>query len=649
MSSFKSILNAFGRRFLSRWIAFSQPDDLEPDDGLADFEKSSTTPPDADGMMRRHHEQRISPLVYWLQRSASRQVSSTTRETVILWGVVIAACVIAMRFAHIQWIRGDHYAARAVRQQLSSEPILARPGDLYDRRGRLLATTISVPSLFIYPNRISDIPGLSQKLADALGMDAVGLQARIEANSTKQFLWIKRRLDETQAAAIRELEISPRLLGFRREFQRHYPQGHLAAHVLGIRNIDGVGVGGIEEFLDEKLKGADGVRRFVRDARGYVLNILEDVTEPPIDGTSYVLTIDAILQLKTEQQLDALMDKHQALGACAIVMDPQNGEVLAMASRPAFDPNHPERASPDAWKNMSTSAVFEPGSTFKPLVVAWALDHGLIERDQDYDCENGVYRMGKRLLHDHHPYGVLSLTDVLVKSSNIGMAKIGETLGNDRLYDLARAFGFGKKTGIELPGELAGILRSREKWNHYSTGSIPMGQELAATPLQILVAHSVLANHGLRVSPHLILDVTTKVGSPRPTNVLMNRIVGSESADWVVQGPMLEIVERGTGKQAYVSGRDIFGKTGTAQKLAEDGQSYSQTRNFSSFVGGADADAPRLMVLVSVDEPRGTDQFGGSVAAPYVAEILKSGMEIVQKEKVRSPEKAASELELIAD
>ncbi|WP_437229042.1 peptidoglycan D,D-transpeptidase FtsI family protein [Planctomicrobium sp. SH661] len=619
----RSILSLLLARLLSRWRVPTNPH-------LTDASSRQSRGPQAP--LSSHRTSRPVP------------VQSEHRERLIHIVLGLAACALLVRFIHIQWVCRDQFASRALRQQISSEPVLARPGDLYDRRGRLLATTVIVPSLYVCPARIKDIPRVSRELASALQLNEATLRRNIEKHSRKQFLWVKRRLSIEESAAVQKLELSPRVYGIRQEFQRHYPQGPLAAHVLGLRDIDGTGRGGVEESLEETLNGKDGIRRFVRDARGYVLNVLEEVTEPPVDGTSVMLTLDVLIQMHVEQQLDLLMEKHQAQGACAIVMNPQNGEILALASRPAFDPNHPELASAEAWKNMATSSVFEPGSTFKPMVVAWGLDHEVIERDAMYDCENGAYRMGRRILHDHHRYGLLSLTDVLVKSSNIGMAKIGEQLGNEELFKLATAFGFGQRTGVELPGELSGLLRPLEQWTSYSTGSIPMGQELAATPMQMITAHATLANQGVRVSPHLVLKSLND--SPQARQVLVSRVLGADAASWVVQGPMLEVVQRGTGKLAQLPDVDVFGKTGTAQKQATDGKGYSSTRNFSSFIGGASADDPQLLVLVSVDEPRGTDQFGGSVAAPFVAAILKQGMAIIGNDQVEpSPVKLATEPE----
>lgn len=553
---------------------------------------------------------------------------SLHRRALFVHGLVLAIWgVLAARLVHVQWFCREEYGSQALRQQVSEEIIPARPGDLLDRKGHLLATTVSAPSAFVNPSRIDSPREFASQLAPVLGLDADELCRRIERHSQRQFLWVKRLLTEEQAAAVRELQFSRDVLGLRREFKRHYPQGTLAAHVIGLRDIDGQGRGGAEEAFESLLRGEDGVRHFVRDARGYVLEFLEEVTRPPKHGASVVLTLDIVMQMFVERRLDRLIDEDRPRGACAVVLDPRTGEVLAMASRPTFDPNHPAQVPPEAWKNLAISAVYEPGSTYKPFVVAWAMQQGLLERDEVFHCENGAYRMGRRVLHDHHPYGKLTLTDVLVKSSNIGMAKIGERLGNEQLHALSSAFGFGRRTGIELPGELPGLLRPLRDWTSYSTGSIPMGQELAATPLQVLAAHAVLANGGRKITPHLLL--TTDEPQRAASHVVVSPVIDREIADWVVTVPMTDVVRRGTGTKAQLRGVNVFGKTGTAQKAAADGRGYSSTRHVASFVCGAPSEHPRLLVIVCVDEPGGDQQFGGTISAPAAADILHKCLQLL--------------------
>ena len=528
--------------------------------------------------------------------------------------------LLSARLMHIQYFSRDLYALSADRQQIRIENIEARPGDILDRHGRLLATTLNVPSLFVDPTQIEDPAALANALSDTLNLDSETLLKRFVGHADKQFLWIRRHLRQTEFEAIRHVVDKHSALDVRHEFQRFYPQGQLASNVLGLRNIDGIGQGGIEQYFDEVIRGENGKRRFVRDARGKTLEILEEVTQPPRDGMNVVLTLDAVIQLYAENALDELCEEHHPVTASAIVMDPKSGEILAMASRPTLNPNDPQVTNELAWKNHAIATLYEPGSTFKPFVAAWGLQHGFIGVDESIDCEWGAYQMGGRVLHDHHPYGELSLRDILVKSSNIGMAKIGERIGNEELFRMSKTLGFGHRTGLELPGEIGGIVRPIELWNQYSTGSIPMGHEIAVTPIQMISAHAILANRGHRISPHLLLRLHDD--DSNPNQVVVENLLDPQICQWILDEPMSGVVEQGTGRRAHISGLSIFGKTGTAQKFNPAG-GYYQDKNVCSFICGASANDPQALVLVCVDEPRGDSQFGGVVAAPVASRILQ--------------------------
>lgn len=545
--------------------------------------------------------------------------------------------VLAARLVQLQCWQEADFTSRAERQRFWTEPIPARPGDIFDREGRLLATTIRKRSLFVVPSRISEPDQMATAIADALALDKTTVRTRVEPRQDRHFTWIKRRLTSEEVERVRQLDLPARSWGFRDEYQREYPQGQLAAQVLGLRDIDGVGRGGVEQGLDDRLSGQHGSRRLLRDARGRVMDLEDDEFFPPRNGEDVTLALDAVVQLFAERELENIMVTWRPESCCALVMEPQSGDVLAMASLPTFDPNAPEKAAADAWKNRTISDIYEPGSTFKPFVVAYGLEHGLIAQDDQFNCEWGEYRMGRRTLHDHHRYGTLSLTDVLVKSSNIGMAKVGEKLGNDNLYAAAVQFGFGRRTGIELPGELAGLLRPLSKWNSYSTGSIPMGHELATTPLQLLTAHCALANGGTLLQPRLVLEGTTSrveqtsgnsadAGPRMAMGRLVQQTVSRGTAKWLVEGPMHEVVTRGTGKRARIPGYNVFGKTGTAQSLSPQG-GYTSGKYISSFVCGGPVENPQLLVLVVVNQASvGSESFGGKVAAPAAAEILKQSL-----------------------
>lgn len=546
------------------------------------------------------------------------------RAGVVVTVVGVAWLVLAGRLIQIQGLQQAELVRRAERQREVIEAIAPRPGDIFDREGRLLATSVAAPSLYVVPRQIADQRSFAEQLGPALGLPADELVERLRQHADRHFLWVKRRLTDDEAERVRQLRLPAGAFGFQPEYRRVYPQGALAAQVLGLRDIDGSGQGGVEQSCEAILHGEPGQRRLTRDARGRIIDVATDVEQAPRDGDAVTLTIDSILQVFAERELDKLVAEWQPESCCTIVMDPQTGDVLAMASRPTLDPNHPEDADSDAWKNRAIADIYEPGSTFKPMIVAYGLDRQLLHADDRFDCEHGQYRMGRRVLHDHHGYGVLSLTDVLVKSSNIGMAKVGERLTNEKLHAAATLFGFGRPTGIELTGELPGILRPLPEWTSYSTGSIPMGHEIAATPLQLLRAHTALANGGRLLRPRLVLQ------DRDPATASLHRegmpTVSRATAEWLVQGPMREVVVRGTGRKAKLPGYDVFGKTGTAQCLSPQG-GYRHGKYIASFVCGAPVENPRLMVLVVVNQADvGGEAFGGRVAAPAAAEILRQSL-----------------------
>ena len=547
------------------------------------------------------------------------------------WGMMIA------RLIHLQAGQRQSMYSRVTQQSSFSETLPARPGEILDRNGHVLAMTVTRDSLYAVPSQIDDAAAFVWQISEALDINPDDVYAKLVASANKHFIWIRRRLTDEEAARVRQLKLPDRTWGFRREYLRQYPQGQYAAHVLGMRDIDNIGHGGLEQSLDNHIRGKDGLRMMTRDARGMVVEVEADRSQTPTHGRTVISTLDVLTQIQTERLLEQLMHRWSPLGACAVVMDPYNGQVLAMASAPTFDPNLPGQVPVDAWRNLAVSAVFEPGSTFKPFIVGWAMQHGKLKHDEMIKCYNGAYRMGRRILHDHHSYSQLSVEDVLVKSSNIGMARIGERIGLDGLYQATAAFGFGSRTGIELPGEVDGLVRPKADWDEYSMGSIPMGQELAVTPLQLIAAHAALANGGRLVRPHLLMDTSDDQLAPSPmsdietveaTQTIESSILHTDIAQWIVSHPMKNVVERGTGKSARINGLSIFGKTGTAQKLDSDTGAYSNSKHICSFICGAPAENPQLLVLVMVDEPSGPgSHYGGTVAAPTASEILKFSLE----------------------
>ena len=554
------------------------------------------------------------------------------RSRSVSFVVLVGLVVLVGRLIHVQAVQHQLASTKVERQSDFTESVPARPGEILDRNGHVLAMSVTRDSLYAVPSQISDPWDFAWSVASVVDVDADALHQKIVENNERQFVWVRRRITDEQVDAVRTLQLPDEVWGLRREYLRQYPQGAVASHVLGMRDIDNRGHGGLEQSMDELIRGIDGSRVITRDARGVVVEVETARSIHPQHGQTVISTIDLLTQIEVERQLNQLVSEWSPLGACAVVMEPHSGEVLAMASRPDFDPNKPANVPEDAWRNLAVSAVFEPGSTFKPFIVGWALQHDKLKRDEVIPCFNGAYRMGKRILHDHHPYYELSASDILVKSSNIGMARIGERLGIDGLYHATASFGFGRRTGIEVPGEVEGLVRPHENWDDYSVGSIPMGQELAVTPLQLITAHAAIANGGKLVRPMLLLDTNSDQSTPTPLSTIRtvdasapvnSAILDRSIADWIVRDPMRGVVERGTGKNAEVPGLTIFGKTGTAQKVEETG-GYSDSRHVCSFICGAPADNPKVLVLVMVDEPTASgSHYGGTVAAPTASRILQ--------------------------
>lgn len=542
---------------------------------------------------------------------------------VIGWGLVSG------RLLLLYWAERDAMRHRVLRQQTTTATVRARPGDILDRHGRLLATSIDTHSLYAVPRKIEDPHAFAAAVAPILQQPIDSLIGRLASNADKGFLWLARRISPEQVEQIRQLSLPAESLGFEQEYLRHNPHGRLAVHVLGMRDIDGQGRGGIEQAWQPYLRGQDGERVLVRDARNRVVHLYELPERQVRHGVTVRLSLDARLQAETEQALRRAHEQWQPRGSVAILCDPQSCEILAMASLPDFDPESPESFQEEAWMNRAIAWSYEPGSTIKPLFVAWALQQGLVQPDTRFAGHGGAYRMGKRLLHDTQPHGEMSLADVLIVSSNIGMAQIGERLGNGGLAEALGRVGFGFRTGIGLAGELPGFVRPLPEWTDYSTGSIPMGQELMVTPLQMLVAHAVLANGGHYRQPRLVLEPAS---APQITGPLIDMAVLDRAiCRWVVTDPLARVFTEGTGRRLGGEGLSLFGKTGTSQIYDPDQQGYSRTRLVCSFVCGTPAEHPELLVLVVVDEPTvGDSHYGSNVAAPTAIEILRAAQKARQ-------------------
>lgn len=542
-----------------------------------------------------------------------------------------------VRLYAIQVSGHEEYAGRRDRQRAGHLTVTQPPGTIYDRRKETLAVSVPVRSLWADPSAIENPEETARVLSAAFGLREEVVRRRL-SNRDRQFVWIKRKLTEAEEAKAKELMGLPPFkpgkkdrrarLGFKTEFARRYPLGPLAGHVLGFRSEDPNSHEGLERLLAGLLTVPDRRVDVSLDGKRRVIG----GRDIDLSSVEVVLTIDHLLQNVLEEELDAACAEFRPKWAVAIALDPRTGELLGLAGRPTFDPNAPGDAPASSRLNRAIVSPIEPGSTFKPFHIAYAMDRGRVNAETRINCENGLWKYGSRLLHDHHPYGMLSVSEVIEKSSNIGAAKIGAILmGRQMLYDSLRAFGFGTRTGVDLPAEAPGRLAPLDRWTRfYTETSVTMGHEISVTSLQLVAAMSAIANGGTLYRPYVVRRVRTSEGVLLSENGprAVRRVLRPETSRRMVE-ILTRVVEQGTGKRARVDGVTVAGKTGTTQKVDPATGRYSHEKFIGSFVAFAPAEAPRLCVIVVLDEPQGK-YYGGTVAAPAVARIIERGLVYVE-------------------
>ncbi len=550
---------------------------------------------------------------------APRAVNSHRRALFVALGLVAWMLLIGGRLVQLQVSQHDDFTARARNQQLSAVETSPTRGQVLDRQGRELARSIETESFYADPRDISDPDGTAKRIAAITGQDRDELSRRLSAaiDAKKQFVWITRRVAMESAKKLDAMELKG--VFSRKESKRYYPNDSLAAHVLGFVGAEQNGLGGVEQFYNEKISGEAGKVYLERDAER---RVFESYEVQPNPGQTVVLTIDQTIQYRTEQALSAAVERAHAKSGTAIVMDPQTGEILALANAPSFDPNQPTKDSTEARANIALQNTYEPGSTFKIVAYSAAIEKGLVRPEDKIDCQMGQITVAGRLIHDHKPFGVLTIADALALSSNVGAIKLGLLVGNESMYDYMKRLGFGSRTGIDLAGESAGQLRALSRWQPSSIGSLAMGQEVAVTPLQMATAYSVLANDGMLVKPHVVRELRAPNGTvlfqakpearralkPETTQALRNMLEG--------------VTLHGTARKAQLDGYTAAGKTGTAQKIDPKTHTYSKTKYIGSFVGFAPVKNPAVVIIVVIDEPQGS-YHGGDVAAPVFREIAE--------------------------
>lgn len=525
---------------------------------------------------------------------------------------------ICIRLAWLQVVDYGDYSQRAARQQQRSIEVAPVRGNIYDRNGNELAMTVSVDSVFAVPSEIADIHRASVLLARAVNGDAEEIETHMRAS--RAFAWVARKVDSADATRVRALNLKG--IYFQREPKRFYPKGDLAAQTVGYVGMDDEGLGGVEREFDAKLTGKPGKMLISLDNKRRWFGRVEKNPEP---GENVVLTIDEKIQYIAERELARAIGDTHALAGTVVVMNPHTGEILALANWPGFNPNAFNTANPNARKNRAVSDIYEPGSTFKVVTLAAGLEERVTSPDEVVDCQMGSIVVNGHLIHDHKPYGALTVTQILENSSDVGAIKIALRLGDERFDRYIRAFGFGSQTGIELPGETRGLTKPASRWSKVSIGAISMGQEIGVSPLQLISMMSTIANDGVVVPPRIVAGITP----PRSTPQLIafhpgvgRRVISTVTA--VQLKRMLEgVILHGTGPKAILDGYSAAGKTGTAQKTDPTTGRYSKSQYIASFTGFAPINNPAITVLVILDSPSVGSHEGGMAAAPVFSRVAQ--------------------------
>ena len=536
-----------------------------------------------------------------------------------LLGAILLVWFVAIvfRLVDLQIFQYGEFEARAQHQQQRTVEISPKRGIIYDRSGHELAMSINVDSGFAVPSEIPDLATTISLITRITKEDPREILAKCKASHS--FCWVARKADAEVAERIKALNLKG--IYFEKESKRFYPKRELAAHVLGYVGMDDEGLSGIEREYDDQLRGKPGRMLIQVDARRKNFNRIEKQPDP---GENVVLTIDENIQYIAERELDAAMQNTRAQWGTVVVSNPRTGEILALANRPTFNPNLTRKITPEALKDRAVSDVYEPGSTFKVVTISAALDEKITNPNEIFDCQMGSIVVNGMRIRDHKAYGLLSVSDVLANSSDVGAIKIALRLGQERFYKYIQAFGFGQQTGIELPGETRGLAKPVSRWSKVSIGAISMGQEIGISPLQLIGMVATIANDGVRVAPRVV--ATTAAAQRTPQTVVFQpaaqrRVLSPMTAAQMKQ-MMQGVVLHGTGKKAILEGYSSAGKTGTAQKVDPGTHGYSHSNYVASFAGFAPINNPAIAVAVILDSAKGLHQ-GGEIAAPVFQRVAQ--------------------------
>jgi len=538
-----------------------------------------------------------------------------TRVLILAALFAVAFGAIVARLSTLQIVRHAELSALAERQYSRTITLHAPRGPIVDRRGAPLATSSAAESLFVHPRAVGDPVRVAARLAPVLDLPEAELHALLTA--PKAFVWLKRQLPPGVAEQVKALREPG--LGFVADALRLYPNRELAAHVIGFEGADG-GLEGVERAWEKELVGRPGKAIVGRDALGRDV-VTQQVLQKPAPGHGVMLTIDTTIQYIAEREIDAAYRRTGSKAAMAVVLEPKTGDVLAVAIRPTFNPNTFTEAPRDALRNRAVTDPFEPGSTFKIIMAAAALEEGVVKPDDRIYGENGSITIARTTIRDWKKQGWMTFTEVLQQSSNVGSIKVGMAIGKESYYRYMTGFGFGATTGVGLAGESRGLLREPGRWSALSLPTMSIGQEISVTALQMVASFGAIANGGVLMSPRLVRATFDAEGREvrREEPRALRRVISEETAKTLMR-LMVQIVDKGTGHAAAIPGYDVGGKTGTAQKMDPATKRYSHAPGVLSFVGVAPADDPRFVMLVMLDEPK-NEKWGSEAAAPIFASI----------------------------
>ncbi|MBI4211693.1 MAG: transpeptidase family protein [Deltaproteobacteria bacterium] len=511
----------------------------------------------------------------------------------------------------------------AMRQYRTAVQESTKRGKILDASGREMAVNVQAESIYADPRYVKDPYYAANELARILHVPRQKLVQRL--TSSRKFVWIKRLVGDEEVKTVKRLNLPG--IFMMNENRRAYPNGSLASTVLGAVGFDAEALGGVELKYNDFLVSTSTPGQFKRDARGHLYLSPTDASDEQ-RLSEITLTIDKNLQYTVEHELETAVQKASAKGGVAVVVDPLSGEVLAMASTPSFDPNHYAKTDPQLWKNKAIADAYEPGSTFKVMVIAAALDAGTVTPETIYDCEQGKMQVGSKFVRDTHPYKKISVADIIKVSSNIGSAKIGKTLSEKEFYEAMRSFGLGSATGIALPGESGGIFPQPTTWSELQRVTMAFGQGVSATPLQMAMAFAAIANGGELLRPRILKRMITADGENIgvPGREVLARPIRPDTAKLMADLLKGVVKTGGTGTMAASMEYEVAGKTGTAQKVDPQRGGYASGKYYSSFIGFAPAEVPRVVVYVAIDEPAGNEYYGGQVAAPAFRKITEEAL-----------------------